>query len=94
MIFAHNHPSGNPEPSHNDKELTQDLVYAGSVMQIKVLDHIVIGDNRYFSFAGAGLIEEYELDFLNLKAGGTIKARRSQRKAKLADTDSPQAERK
>ena len=40
--------------------MTRDLVYAAGVMQIKVLDHIIIGDNTYFSFAGEGLIEEYE----------------------------------
>ena len=67
LIFIHNHPSGNPEPSQSDKEITRDLVYAGSIMRIRVLDHIIIGNNRYFSFAGDGLIEEYELDFLNLK---------------------------
>ena len=67
LLFAHNHPSGNPEPSGSDKELTRDLVYAGSIMRIRVLDHIIIGENRYFSFASEGLIEEYELSFLNLK---------------------------
>jgi DNA repair protein RadC len=67
LIFVHNHPSGNPEPSDNDKQITKDLVFAGNIMQIKVLDHIIIGDNRYFSFADEGLIEEYELAFLNLK---------------------------
>jgi len=67
LIFVHNHPSGNPEPSKSDKDLTKDLVNAGSIMQTKVLDHIIIGNNKYFSFAGQGLIEEYELDFLNLK---------------------------
>jgi DNA repair protein RadC len=67
LIFVHNHPSGNPEPSQSDKEITRDLVYAGSIMRIRVLDHIIIGNNRYFSFTGEGLIEEYELDFLNLK---------------------------
>ena len=67
LIFAHNHPSGNPEPSENDKEVTRDLVYAARIMQIKALDHIIIGDNRYFSFAGEGLIERYEIDFLTLK---------------------------
>ena len=36
-------------------------------MQIKVLDHIVVGDNRYYSFADSGLIEKYELDFFRLK---------------------------
>ena len=67
LIFAHNHPSGDPEPSDNDKQITRDLVFAGNIMQIKVLDHIVIGDNRYFSFADAGLIEEYNLNFLELR---------------------------
>jgi len=69
LIFAHNHPAGNPQPSDNDKQITQDLVFAGNIMQIKVLDHIIIGDNRYFSFADAGLIEEYNSDFSTLKEG-------------------------
>jgi DNA repair protein RadC len=69
LIFAHNHPAGNPQPSDNDKQITQDLVFAGNIMQIKVLDHIIIGENRYFSFADAGLIEEYNVVFLNLKEG-------------------------
>ena len=60
LIFAHNHPSGIPGPSQSDSQVTRDLVYAAGVMQIKVLDHIIIGDNTYFSFAGEGLIEEYE----------------------------------
>ncbi|HUS04356.1 MAG TPA: DNA repair protein RadC [Dehalococcoidia bacterium] len=63
LIFAHNHPSGNPEPSNEDKQITRDLVFVGNVMQIKVLDHIIIGDNKYFSFADAGLLEKYNLDF-------------------------------
>ncbi len=75
LIFVHNHPSGNPEPSKSDKELTRDLVYAGSIMRIRVLDHVIIGNNRYFSFAGQGLIEEYELDFLNLKMKGVSEAK-------------------
>jgi len=54
-------------PSDNDKQITQDLVFAGNIMQIKVLGHIIIGENRYFSFADAGLIEEYNSDFLSLK---------------------------
>ncbi|MFC2018518.1 DNA repair protein RadC [Chloroflexota bacterium] len=75
LIFAHNHPSGNPQPSRSDKELTRELVYAGSIMQFKVLDHIIIGDNTYFSFAGKGLIEKYELDFLTLKAKKASRAK-------------------
>jgi len=83
LIFAHNHPSGNPEPSPNDKALTRDLVYAGCIMQIKILDHIIIGENRYFSFASEGLIEEYELDFLNLKTKGASEAKRKLYRARL-----------
>ena len=67
LIFAHNHPSGDPKPSRNDKQITRDLVFIGKVLQINVVDHIVIGDNRYYSFADAGLIAKYEKDFLNLR---------------------------
>ena len=67
LIFVHNHPSGSPEPSTSDKELTRELVYAGKITRIKVLDHIIIGENKYFSFADDGLIEEYEDDFLNIR---------------------------
>jgi DNA repair protein RadC len=83
LIFVHNHPSGDPEPSRYDKEVTRGLVFAGSIMQIRVLDHIIIGNNRYYSFAGEGLIEEYELDFLNLRTTGTSEAKRSRYRAKL-----------
>ena len=76
LIFVHNHPSGNPKPSKSDKELTKELVYAGSIMHIKILDHVIIGNDRYFSFAGEGLIEEYELDFLNLKMRGVTEVKR------------------
>ena len=67
LIFVHNHPSGDPAPSRSDKRLTRDLVFMGMLMQIKVLDHIVIGANKYFSFADEGLIQKYEDEFLNLK---------------------------
>lgn len=82
LIFVHNHPSGNPEPSTSDRGLTRELVYAGRIMQLKVLDHIIIGDNRYYSFSGEGLIEEYETDFLNLMLRGTAEARRRLYKAR------------
>ncbi len=67
LIFAHNHTSGDPTPSRSDKQLTRDLVFAGNIVQIKVLDHIIIGENRYFSFADEGLIQKYEDNFLNLR---------------------------
>jgi DNA repair protein RadC len=60
LIVAHNHPSGNPKPSATDKAITEELVFAGKIMRVKVLDHVIIGDDRYFSFADAGLIAEYE----------------------------------
>ena len=67
VIFVHNHPSGDPEPSESDREITRELVFAASTMQLKVLDHIIIGNNRYFSFADRGLIEDYEFLFQDLK---------------------------
>jgi DNA repair protein RadC len=67
LIFVHNHPSGDPEPSLSDKEITRELVFAANVMHLKVLDHIVIGNNRYFSFADQGLIEDYDIMFQNFE---------------------------
>jgi DNA repair protein RadC len=67
MIFVHNHPSGNPDPSPNDMKVTRDLVYVGNIADLRVLDHIIIGDGVYYSFAAEGLIEEYRLQFMNLK---------------------------
>ena len=63
MIFAHNHPSGEPKPSSEDKAITEDLVFAGRIMKIKVLDHIIIGEEQYFSFADEGLIKLYNANF-------------------------------
>ena len=84
LIFVHNHPSGNPEPSMSDKSLTRELVCAGRIMRLRILDHIIIGDNKYFSFAGEGLIEEYETDFLDLMLRGTAEAKRKLYKARLS----------
>lgn len=61
VIFLHNHPSGDPTPSQEDKEMTQRLVAAGELMGIQVLDHLVIGDNTYFSFADSGYIKRSPL---------------------------------
>jgi len=55
VIFAHNHPSGNPEPSEDDVKLTERLANAGEVMGIDVLDHVIIGDKTYLSLKREGL---------------------------------------
>lgn len=55
LILAHNHPSGNLNPSAADKQLTQKLKLAGESLDIKVLDHIIITEKSYFSFADEGL---------------------------------------
>ena len=55
LIFMHNHPSMSCDPSPEDVEITKRLVACGELMGIKVLDHLIIGDN-YFSFADNGLL--------------------------------------
>jgi DNA repair protein RadC len=71
LIFVHNHPTGDPSPSYSDKQLTRDLVFVGNILQIKVLDHIIIGGDSYFSFADEGFIQKYDDNFFNLKIQGT-----------------------
>lgn len=56
IILIHNHPSGDPMPSQEDKNVTMRVEEAGRLIGVSLLDHIVIGDRRYFSFAQAGLI--------------------------------------
>ena len=56
IIIAHNHPSGNCTPSEADKKLTQKIKEAGQFIDIKLLDHIIVGANQYFSFADEGLL--------------------------------------
>ncbi len=58
LIFLHNHPSGDPSPSHEDRECTQRLCRAGRILGIRVLDHVVLGHEEYFSFADAGLLQD------------------------------------
>ncbi len=58
IILCHNHPSGNIQPSHQDKAITKKLSDAGKHMDIPVVDHIIIGDDKYFSFADESLLSE------------------------------------
>jgi len=56
VILAHNHPSGNLKPSSQDINITKKLVTAGNAIEIKVLDHLIISQSGYFSFADEGLL--------------------------------------
>lgn len=56
VLFVHNHPSGDPSPSQEDISLTTRLKQAGDLMGVRVLDHIIIGDGRYHSFADQGML--------------------------------------
>ncbi|MFQ5588615.1 MAG: DNA repair protein RadC [Nitrospiria bacterium] len=60
VIFLHNHPSGDPTPSEEDKNMTTRLVSAGELMGIPVLDHVIIGNKDYFSFADAGYTSKHK----------------------------------
>jgi DNA repair protein RadC len=57
IVLFHNHPSGDPAPSADDVALTARMVDAGAVMGIDVLDHVILADQRYFSFAESGRLE-------------------------------------
>ncbi len=56
VVFAHNHPSGNVQPSEQDRALTRALVEAAAVLQIRVLDHLIVSPDAVFSFRQAGLL--------------------------------------
>ena len=54
IIICHNHPSGNPHPSEDDRLLTKKLIAGGKLLDIAVIDHIIIGKEHYFSFLEHG----------------------------------------
>ena len=56
LILAHNHPSGNIQPSESDIRLTKRLFQFGRLIDLNILDHIIVADNNYFSFADEGLL--------------------------------------
>ncbi|MGD8725626.1 MAG: DNA repair protein RadC, partial [Desulfobacterales bacterium] len=70
LIFAHNHPSGDPKPSSEDVAITRQLVFAGKIMGLIVHEHIIIGDNHYYSFADQGYIESMNREFEKLSRPG------------------------
>jgi len=61
VIFAHNHPSGDPEPSDADLALTRELQAGARIFHLRVLDHVVVGAGRYVSLARAGFLHAVPL---------------------------------
>ncbi|MFC1860945.1 JAB domain-containing protein [Chloroflexota bacterium] len=55
VIFVHNHPSGDPQPSDDDIQLTRRLAEVGEIVGIDVLDHVIIGNKDYYSLKGKGI---------------------------------------
>jgi len=70
VAVAHNHPSGDPAPSSEDHTLTRRLVQAGQLLGIPVLDHIIIGGDRYWSFAEEGALPQHA-DFRTFTGAAT-----------------------
>ena len=56
LLCVHNHPSGDPAPSPEDLQITRRLVEVGRLIGIRVLDHVIVGEKEYFSFADEGMI--------------------------------------
>ena len=56
LILSHNHPGGNPKPSHADETVTRKIYEAGKFLDIQVLDHVIITSEGYYSFADEGLL--------------------------------------
>ena len=68
VIFAHNHPSGDPNPSREDISITKKLLFACRTMGIVAHEHLIIGNNTYFSFNDQGYIAEMNREFDNLNS--------------------------
>jgi DNA repair protein RadC len=58
LVLVHNHPSGNPEPSRGDDETTADLSRACRIVQLVLVDHIIVGENKHYSYSDAGRLRE------------------------------------
>ncbi len=70
LFLVHNHPSGEPRPSGDDKVLTRELIHACRVLGITIHEHLIIGDNAYFSFADHGYIAEMNKEYERLSSQG------------------------
>ncbi len=69
VIFLHNHPSGESNPSKNDLDITDRLVEACNIIGVKVLDHIILGEDNYTSFAQEGLLKKVGADLISTLKG-------------------------
>lgn len=58
VICFHNHPTGNPEPSREDYQITENIRQAGNILGIPLLDHIILGKNGFYSFKASGALEQ------------------------------------
>ncbi len=82
FVVAHNHLSGDPKPTKIDREITRDLVFTGLIIQTKLLDHVIIGKDSFYSFSADGLIDEYEMEYQDMKLRGTSEAKRRLKQAR------------
>ena len=69
VIFLHNHPSGESNPSKNDLDITDRLVEACDIIGVRVLDHIILGEDNHFSFAQEGLLKKVGVDLVSTLKG-------------------------
>lgn len=60
IVLVHNHPSGNPEPSAGDDETTQNLLRACKLVGLVLLDHVIVGETKHYSYADSGRLKEFE----------------------------------
>jgi len=70
LVLVHNHPSGEPKPSAGDLKATRELSLACRALDLRLIDHLIIGDNRYFSFSEAGHLARFEDEFEAFKKAG------------------------
>lgn len=71
LVFAHNHPSGDPKASKDDIRITRDLFWAGRIMGVRVLDHLIIGEGRYTSLADLGHMARFQKEIDNVFSRNT-----------------------
>jgi len=67
MILAHTHPSGNIKPSDRDQVMTKRIIETGKLLDIKVIDHLIVGNPGYFSFADEGMMGDTKVLFKDYK---------------------------